>query len=109
MSIWFRGAVFERAWYAGKKVGAAVEERFCALCDEERGSGGGMFENGRKNSLCWSGSIGLYCLVLHIATLDVVMGGKGSLEVIRLHKKFDVPGFLHKLHNYPADVRGTST
>ena len=37
------------------------------------------------------------------------MGGQEAFEVTQVHKKFNVPGFLHKLHNYPADVRGTST
>ncbi len=38
MAVWFRRAIFERAWYVGEEVGAAVEECFCALGDQKRGS-----------------------------------------------------------------------
>ncbi len=56
MSVWFRGAIFERTCYVGEEVGAAVEESFCALRDEKR-SGGGVFENRWEGCLClWIGT-----------------------------------------------------
>jgi len=45
MSVWFRGAIFERTWYAGKEIGGAVEVCFCALRDEAWGSGGRVVED----------------------------------------------------------------
>ena len=45
MSIRFRRAVFECTRYAGEKVGAAVEECFCALSDKNRGGSRGVFED----------------------------------------------------------------
>jgi hypothetical protein len=50
MSVWLRGAIFERTWYAGQEVGAAVEACFCALSDKEWwGRSGRVVEDGGES------------------------------------------------------------
>lgn len=69
MSVWFGGAVLERAWYAGEKVGAAVEKRFCALGNKERDFSGGVLEYGREDSCLWARIAWLYSLGCHLVHL----------------------------------------
>jgi len=66
MSVWFRGAVFERAWYAGEEVGAAVEVCFCALSHKEWGGGGRVVEDGRES--LWIGTDWFFHLVTWVST-----------------------------------------
>jgi hypothetical protein len=108
VSVWFRRAVLECARYTGEKVGAAVEECFCALCDEDRSISGWVFEDGREDSSLWLGTAWLYSLGFHLGISGLWWAGleRGCSGCT---KKAAYPwNCCIKFHNYPADVRGTS-